>query len=59
MDGDGFYGMSLNLLQSLDKQGLELMAVVHKDRYIYFLDPEPYIPDNLSKKVEKRATISE
>jgi hypothetical protein len=51
---DAFYGMSLNLLQSLDKQGEVFMADVHKDRHIYLTDPEPYLPDNPSGKGRKR-----
>ncbi len=51
---DAFYGMSLNLLQSLDKQGEIFMADVHKDRHIYLTDPEPYLPDKSSGKGRKR-----
>jgi SRSO17 transposase len=51
---DAFYGMSHNLLQSLDNQGEVFMADVHKDRHIYLSDPEPYLPDNPSGKGRKR-----
>jgi SRSO17 transposase len=51
---DGFYGMSLNLLQSLDKQGEIFMADVHKDRHIYLSDPTPYLPDNSLGKGRKK-----
>lgn len=51
---DGFYGMSLNLLQSLDKQGEVFMADIHKDRHIYLCDPEPYLPESPSRKGRKR-----
>jgi SRSO17 transposase len=51
---DGFYGMSLNLLQTLDKQGEVFMADIHKDRHIYLSNPEPYLPESPAKKGRKR-----
>jgi SRSO17 transposase len=51
---DGFYGMSLNLLPSLDKQGEVFMVDIHKDRHIYLCDPEPYLPERPSRKGRKR-----
>jgi SRSO17 transposase len=41
---DGLYGNSLELLESLQRQGETFLAEVHSDQHIYLTDPAPYLP---------------
>jgi SRSO17 transposase len=47
---DGGYGKEPHFLSSLDADGEQFVADVHKDQVIYLDDPAPYIPERTSPK---------
>jgi SRSO17 transposase len=47
---DGGYGKDPHLLKTLDDEGEQFVADVHKDQYFYLEDPAPYIPERQSPK---------
>lgn len=47
---DGGYGKDPNFLKSLDDEGEQFVADVHKDQSIYLEDPAPFIPQRRSTR---------
>ena len=47
---DGGYGKEPHFLSSLDDDGEQFVADVHKDQAIYLEDPKPYVPQRNSSK---------
>jgi len=47
---DGGYGKEPQFLKTLDDEGEQFVADVHKDQIIYFEDPAPYIPQRRSSR---------
>jgi SRSO17 transposase len=47
---DGGYGKEPHFLSTLDNDGEQFVADVHKDQLIYLEDPVPYIPERTSGK---------
>ena len=45
---DGGYGKEPHFLSSLDDDGEQFVADVHKDQVIYLEDPKPYVPQRKS-----------
>lgn len=47
---DGGYGKDPNFLKTLDDEGEQFVADVHKDQIIYLEDPAPFIPQRRSAR---------
>jgi len=47
---DGGYGKEAHFLSSLDDDGEQFVADVHKDQVVYLEDPKPYVPQRNSPK---------
>lgn len=50
---DGLYGNATHLLRTLDAEGEQFMADVHKDQSIYLDDPQPFLPERKGAKGRK------
>lgn len=57
VNADGLYGNSYHFCCSIEDMGKDFVVDIHKDQRVYLSDPQPYLPDAISKQGRKPSRL--